>query len=74
MSVVDHEAGAAPALASPRIPEEPLSLFQFLRVLRDNSLSTYRPDVHAGSPRDATARTAVMSTTADQGGKVTITL
>jgi cytochrome P450 len=47
MSVVDRETGAAPALALPRVPEEPLSLFQFLRVLRDNSLSTYRSDVHA---------------------------
>jgi cytochrome P450 len=47
MSVVDRETSAAPALALPRMPEEPLSLFQYLRVLRDNSLSTYRPDVHA---------------------------
>lgn len=47
MSVVDRETGAAPALALPRVPEEPLSLFEFLRVLRDNSLSTYRSDVHA---------------------------
>jgi cytochrome P450 len=47
MSVVDRETSAAPALALPRVPEEPLSLFQYLRVLRDNSLSTYRPDIHA---------------------------
>jgi cytochrome P450 len=46
MSVVDRETSAAPALALPHIPERPLSLFQYLRVLRDNSLSTYRADVH----------------------------
>ncbi|HEV2549635.1 MAG TPA: cytochrome P450 [Stellaceae bacterium] len=46
MSVVDRETSAAPALALPRVPERPLSLFQYLRVLRDNSLSTYRADVH----------------------------
>jgi cytochrome P450 len=48
MSVTNHrEAGAAaPRLAKPRVPERPLSLLQFMRVLRDNSLATYRSEAY----------------------------
>jgi cytochrome P450 len=49
MSVTNHgEAGAAaPRLAKPRVPERPLSLLQFMRVLRDNSLATYRHEAYS---------------------------
>jgi cytochrome P450 len=49
MSVTNHgEAGAAaPRLAKPRVPEKPLSLLQFMRVLRDNSLATYRHEAYS---------------------------
>ena len=43
MSVLDQTGTPAlPRLAVPPMPERPLSLFRFLRVLRDNSLATYR--------------------------------
>ncbi|HUK00599.1 MAG TPA: cytochrome P450 [Stellaceae bacterium] len=49
MSVTNQsEAGAAAApLAKPRVPERPLSLLQFMRVLRDNSLATYRHEAYS---------------------------
>jgi cytochrome P450 len=48
MSVSDQEAAGVtgPRLAMPRLPERPLSLFQFLRVLRDNSLATYGAEAY----------------------------
>jgi cytochrome P450 len=48
MSVTNHReaAAAAPRLAKPRVPERPLSLLQFMRVLRDNSLATYRQEAY----------------------------
>lgn len=49
MSVTDQsEAGAVtPHLAMPQVPDRPLSLFQFMRVLRDNSLATYRREAYS---------------------------
>lgn len=48
MSVIDRSRpeAEAPRLAMPRVPERPLSLFQFMRVLRDNSLATYRAEAY----------------------------
>jgi cytochrome P450 len=48
MSVTNHReaSAAAPRLAKPRVPERPLSLLQFMRVLRDNSLATYRAEAY----------------------------
>lgn len=48
MSVIDQveAAAAAPRLAMPRVPDRPLSLLKFLRVLRDNSLATYRAEAY----------------------------
>jgi cytochrome P450 len=48
MSVTDHREAdaAAPHLAKPHVPERPLSLLQFMRVLRDNSLATYRSEAY----------------------------
>jgi cytochrome P450 len=48
MSVIDQgkAEAAAPRLAMPRVPDRPLSLFQFMRVLRDNSLATYRAEAY----------------------------
>jgi cytochrome P450 len=45
MSAVEQDA--VPALAMPRVPQGQLGLFEFLRVLRDNSLATYRPEAYA---------------------------
>jgi cytochrome P450 len=41
MTAIDQDMSPPPALALPRVPERPLSLLQFLRVLRDNVLATY---------------------------------
>lgn len=46
MSVIDEAAGTAPALAAPRPPTEPMSLRQFLRVLRDSSIATYSAEAY----------------------------
>ncbi len=46
MSIVDEAARPAPALAAPQPPTEPMSLFQFLRVLRDSSIATYRAEAY----------------------------
>ena len=48
MSVIDRSRAetGVPSLAMPRVPERPLSLFQFMRVLRDNSLATYRAEAY----------------------------
>jgi cytochrome P450 len=41
MTAIDQDMSPPPVLALPRVPERPLSLLQFLRVLRDNVLATY---------------------------------
>ncbi len=48
MSAIDQARVPAPLprLAVPQVPERPLSLLQFLRVLRDNSLATYRSEAY----------------------------
>src|ERR1700730_15491620 len=44
MSVIDHgtTSGAPPVLAGPQPPEQQLTLWKFLRVLRDSSIATSR--------------------------------
>jgi cytochrome P450 len=42
----DPAPAAPPRLAMPRVPEGRASLFQFLRVLRDNSLATYGAEAY----------------------------
>lgn len=48
MSVIDQSetAGPVPRLAMPQVPQRPLSLLEFMRVLRDNSLATYRAEAY----------------------------
>lgn len=48
MSVIDRSdsAAAPPVLAAPRPPEGQLPLWQFLRILRDSSIATYRADAY----------------------------
>jgi cytochrome P450 len=48
MTAVDQDTSLppAPVLAGPRVPERPLTLFQFLRVLRDDSLATMRAEAY----------------------------
>jgi cytochrome P450 len=48
MTVIEQDTSTppAPALAVPRMPARPLSLFQFLRVLRDDVLATYRAEAY----------------------------
>jgi cytochrome P450 len=47
--VIDQRAAGtkAPELAVPPVPKRPLSLLRFIRVLRDNSLATYRAEAYA---------------------------
>jgi cytochrome P450 len=54
MSAIDQGTTPAPLprLAAPRAPEQPLSLFRFLRVLRDNSLATYRAEAYTADILD----------------------
>lgn len=54
MSAIDQGTAPAPLsrLAVPTVPERPLSLFQFLRVLRDNSLATYRTEAYTADILD----------------------
>jgi cytochrome P450 len=49
MSAIDEgdAATAIPTLAVPRVPPEKLSLREFLRVLRDNSLATYAAEAYS---------------------------
>jgi len=49
MSVIEHgtTSAAPPVLAAPRPPEGQLPLWQFLRVLRDSSIATYRADAYS---------------------------
>ena len=49
MSAIDPATSPAalPALAAPRPPEKQLSLLQFLRVLRENSIATYRAEAYS---------------------------
>jgi cytochrome P450 len=48
MSVIESrsETSAPPVLAAPRPPEGQLPLRQFLRILRENSIATYRADAY----------------------------
>jgi cytochrome P450 len=46
MTAIDQETPPAPALAAPPMPTRPLSLFKFLRVLRDDVLATYRAEAY----------------------------
>ncbi len=48
MTVIDRSEAQSPAprLAMPQVPQRPLSLLQFMRVLRDNSLATYRSEAY----------------------------
>lgn len=46
MSAIDRDTAPFPRLAAPRVPERPLTLLQFMRVLRDNSLATYRTEAY----------------------------
>ena len=48
MSVIEDgtTAQAPPVLAVPHPPQGPLPLWQFLRVLRDSSIATYRADAY----------------------------
>ena len=48
MSVIERGSSAAapPVLAAPRPPQGQLPLWQFLRILRDNSIATYRADAY----------------------------
>ncbi|MGH6798869.1 MAG: cytochrome P450, partial [Roseiarcus sp.] len=47
MSVIDQSASAAPILAAPIPPQGPMSLWRFVRTLRDNSLATYRAEAYS---------------------------
>ena len=49
MAAIEHDTAAAPppALAAPVPPQGPLPLRQFLRVLRDSSIATYRADAYS---------------------------
>src|SRR5258708_14136356 len=48
MSAVDQDTASPPApmLPGPRVPQRPLTLFQFLRVLRDDTLATIRSEAY----------------------------
>ena len=46
MSAVEQPATPSPPLALPRAPQRRMSLLQFLRVLRDNSLATYSAEAY----------------------------
>jgi cytochrome P450 len=48
MTAVNQDASppSAPVLAGPRVPQRPLTLFQFLRVLRDDFLATMRAEAY----------------------------
>ena len=41
MTVMEQVASPAPNLAAPKPPERPMSLWRFVRTLRENSLATY---------------------------------
>jgi cytochrome P450 len=49
MSAIEHSTGTAapPVLAAPIPPQGPLPLRQFLRLLRDSSIATYRADAYS---------------------------
>ncbi|HKW53083.1 MAG TPA: cytochrome P450 [Stellaceae bacterium] len=49
MSVIEHGTAEAPppVLAAPRPPQGPLPLRQFLRLLRDSSIATYRAEAYS---------------------------
>ncbi len=47
MSVLEQAAAPVPTLAVPPVPTEPLSLWQYVRTLRDNSLATYRAEAYS---------------------------
>src|SRR5690348_17181615 len=46
MSALEQPAPSSPPLAQPRAPQRRLSLLQFMRVLRDNSLATYSAEAY----------------------------
>jgi cytochrome P450 len=47
MTIVgETRSAAAPVLAAPRPPEQPMSRWQFLRTLRDSSIATYRVEAY----------------------------
>src|SRR5260221_10366091 len=54
MSAIEHgtTSGAPPVLAAPRPPEGQLPLWQFLRVLRDSSIATYRAAAYSADIRE----------------------
>ena len=44
---VERDAGTAPVLAAPRPPQQPLSLWQYLKVLRENVIATYGAEAYS---------------------------
>ncbi len=47
MSIAEETAGQSPILAAPRPPQGPMSLWQFVRTLRENSLATYQAETYS---------------------------
>jgi cytochrome P450 len=60
MSVVDNVEASLPVLARPKPLDEPISLRQFLRTLRDSSIATYRSETYQ---RDIDVRRLLWRTT-----------
>jgi cytochrome P450 len=46
MTVLDQTRPQAPALAAPRPPDRPMSLLQFARTLRQNSIATFEAEAY----------------------------
>ncbi len=47
MSTIEESANMPPILAAPRPPQGPMSLWRFVRTLRENSLATYRAEAYS---------------------------
>jgi cytochrome P450 len=47
MRVIDQSAGPAPILAVPEPPTGQMSLFRYIRTLRDNSIATYQTEAYS---------------------------